>query len=97
MIEWFKNLTNANKIAIIVPITLALIGGLFGLSKLLFLKKDDPSAIKKTIQQTGIDHTAANINGSGNIVAGGDVSTGIDSDVALNMLVTTSRELSGLT
>ena len=28
MIEWFKNLTDSNKIAIVVPIAIAVIGGL---------------------------------------------------------------------
>ena len=43
MIEWFDSLTNAEKIAIVVPISLAAIGGLFGLLKWFFRKKDAPS------------------------------------------------------
>jgi len=39
MIEWFRNLSDANKIAIAVPVGIAVIGGLFGLFKWLFRKK----------------------------------------------------------
>jgi len=49
MIEWFINLSDTNKIAIVVPIVVAVIMGLFGLFKLLFGKKGAPST-----QQTKI-------------------------------------------
>jgi len=78
MIEWFKNLTDANKIAIVVPIALAVIGGLIGLFKWLFRKKDGPAPREKTIQQAGSGHKATTIDGDKNIVSEGDVSTGID-------------------
>ena len=93
MIEWFKNLTDANKIAIVVPVAVAVIGGLIGLFKWLFRKKDTPAASEKTIQQSGKGHTATAIDGNKNIVAGVNVTTGIDSDATLNTLVKTSKEL----
>ena len=40
MIEWFKNLTDTNKIAVVVPVGLAVIGGLFTLLKWLCRRKD---------------------------------------------------------
>ena len=43
MVEWFNNLTDANKIAIVVPVGLALLAGLFGLFKWLSGKKDGPA------------------------------------------------------
>jgi hypothetical protein len=61
MIKWFKNLTDANKIAIVVPIAVVVIGGLIGLFKWQFRKKDGPAAMEKTIQQVGTDHTATTI------------------------------------
>jgi len=43
MVEWFNNLTDANKIAIVVPVVIAVIAGLVGLSKWLLGKKDGPA------------------------------------------------------
>jgi hypothetical protein len=42
MIEWFKNLSNAEKIAIVIPVGLAAIGGLFAFFKWLVIKEKDP-------------------------------------------------------
>ena len=47
MIEWFKGLSDGNKIAVVVPVGLAVIGGLFGLFKWLFRKTGDSSAPAK--------------------------------------------------
>jgi hypothetical protein len=48
MIDWFMNLSDTDKIAIVVPVAIVVIGGLFTLLfKCLFRKKDDPQ-----IQQT---------------------------------------------
>ncbi|MBA7674855.1 hypothetical protein ES703_83080 [subsurface metagenome] len=52
MIEWFKNLTDANKIAIVVPIAVVVIGGLIGLFKWLFGKKKDPDFALEIIDDT---------------------------------------------
>jgi len=38
MVEWFRNLSDANKIAIVVPVGIAVIGGLVGLLKWLFAR-----------------------------------------------------------
>ncbi|MCJ7691894.1 MAG: tetratricopeptide repeat protein, partial [Sedimentisphaerales bacterium] len=95
MIEWFKNLSEGWQIAIFgagVAVGLAVIGGLFALFKWLFSKKDSPAPTKKTIHQKGKEHTAANIDGDKNIIAEGDVSTGIDGDLALKQLVSVSKE-----
>jgi tetratricopeptide (TPR) repeat protein len=54
IIEWFKNLDDTNKIAIVIPVGLAAIGGLFVLFKWLFSKKDGPSPQSIKIN-TGID------------------------------------------
>jgi len=92
MIKWFKNLSDANKIAIVVPVGLAVIGGLFGLFKLF--EKPSVSIIQQdTIHQEGSGHTAGTIEGDRNIIAGGDVSTGLDSEAALTILVETSAKL----
>ncbi len=57
------------------------------------LEQPDPPAKSVSIAQEGFGHTAANIDGDKNIIAGGNVNTGIDSDAALNTLVKTSKEL----
>lgn len=93
MVEWFKNLSDANKIAIVVPVVLVVIGGLFGLSQWPLGKEDGPESKGKIIRQEGSGHAAANIDGGKNIIAGGNVNTGIDSDAVLNTLVKTSKEL----
>jgi len=49
MVEWFKNLSDANKIAIVVPLGIAVIG----LLKWLFGKKAGPRPQQKTIHQEG--------------------------------------------
>ena len=74
MVEWFKNLNDAEKIAIVVPVIVAVIGGLLGLLK-AFGKGKSSSTQKKTFQQKGSDNVAANIDGSGNTtnVAGRDI------------------------
>ena len=54
MIEWFKNLSDAEKIAVVVPVGLAAIGGLFALFKWLFSKEDGPAPERVRIN-TGID------------------------------------------
>jgi hypothetical protein len=61
IIEWFKNLDDTNKIAIVVPVGLAAIGGLFALIKCLLRKKNDSPAQQKTIQQEGMGNTATMI------------------------------------
>ncbi len=43
MVEWFNNLSDANKIAIIVPVGLAVIVGLFKLCKWLLGKNNGPA------------------------------------------------------
>jgi tetratricopeptide (TPR) repeat protein len=93
MLKWFKNLSDANKIAIVIPVALAAIAGLFGLFKWLSPKKDAPAPQQKTIHQEGTSHTASTIDGDKNIIAGGNVSTGIDSEAALTILVDTSAKL----
>jgi len=68
MLKWFNNLTNAEKIAvaaIVVPVVVVVIGGLFG-------KKDDPSLPQPKIRQRGTDHTAVVAENDGVAVAGGD-------------------------
>ena len=78
MIEWFKNLSTAEKIGIVVPVGSAVIAGLCGLLiKWLLGKKGGPESKVKTIHQEGEDNTAANIDGDKNIIAGRDVKTGI--------------------
>ena len=93
MIEWFKNLNDAEKIAIVVPVIVAVIGGLLGLLK-AFGKGKSSSTQKKTFQQKGSDIVAANIDGSGNTtnVAGRDINSGINGVEALNQLVSVSKE-----
>ncbi len=89
MIEWFKNLRIEWQIAIFgaaVPAALAVIGGIIKLIR----KKKDPPTTQTKIRQKGPCNTAAVIEGDKKIIAGRDVSTGIDSDAALNTLVKTS-------
>jgi len=81
MLEWFRNLSDANKIAIVIPVGLAAIGGLFALFKWLFRKTDAPARQQKTIHQADSGHTATTIDGDKNIIAGGDIHTGINEDV----------------
>jgi len=52
MIEWFKNLSDTEKIAIVVPVGLAAVGGLFALLKWLFGKKKDPDLALAIIDDT---------------------------------------------
>ena len=52
MWEWFRNLGDANKIAIIIPVGLAIFGGLFGFFKWLFKKKKDPDKALEIIDDT---------------------------------------------
>ncbi len=52
MIEWFKNLSDTEKIAIVVPVGLAAVGGLFALFKWLFGKKKDPDLALAIIDDT---------------------------------------------
>ena len=82
VIGWFKNLSPANKIAIVVPVVVVVIGGVFGLLKAL---------PKKTIPQD-IDIVAEGNKGTINI-AGRDIHTGIESEAVLNTLVETSAKL----
>jgi len=92
MLGWFKNLSPENWIAIaaiVVPVIVATIVGLFK----LFRKRKVSPTQQKTIHQAGSGHTAAAIDGDKNIVARGNVSTGIDSKAALNTLVKTSKDL----
>jgi tetratricopeptide (TPR) repeat protein len=94
MIEWFKNLTDANKIAVVavaVPIIIALISGII---KIFSKKKDGTPTPEKGVKQSGSGHTAAIIDGSGHKthIAGGDVKVGINGDAALNQLITISKE-----
>ena len=84
MIEWFNDLSNAEKIAVIailVPVSLAVVKGLFVLFKWLFRKKNPPSTPVNKIDQPGSDNTAIiAVNNKGNIAAG-DIKTGINEDV----------------
>jgi len=73
----------------VVAVGIAVVGGLIKLS----CEKESPPKIQKQIQQDGSGHTATVIEGDKNIIAGGDVSTGIDSEAALNTLVKTSKDL----
>ena len=93
IIEWFKNLDDTNKIAIVVPVGLAAIGGLFVLFKWLFSKKNDSPAQQKTIKQNGQRHTAIFADDNKGNVAGRDIHTGIGSQEALNTLVEISAKL----
>jgi len=77
MVEWFNNLTDANKIAIVVPVGLAAIGVLFALFKWLFSK----SAKQKTIKQKGQGNTAIIFEENKGNVAGRDIHTGVDTEV----------------
>jgi len=52
MMEWFKNRSDAEKIAIIVPVGIAVIGGLFALCKVLFGKKKGPDLVLGIIDDT---------------------------------------------
>ena len=83
MVEWFNNLTDANKIAIVVPVGLAAICGLFGLFKWLLGKQNGPTSQQKTIHQKGSGNKAAVIDGCGNTanIAERDIHTGINEDV----------------
>ncbi|MGD0573049.1 MAG: tetratricopeptide repeat protein [Sedimentisphaerales bacterium] len=92
IIEWFKNLDDTNKIAIVVPVGLAAIGGLFALFKWLFSKKDDSPVQQKTIKRKGQRHTAIVVEENKGNIAGRDVNLGIDGDAALNQLVSVSKE-----
>ena len=71
---------------------IAVFGRLFGLLKYLFKKKDPPAA-QQNIRQDGSSNTAANIDGSKNIVAGGDVNTGIDPNHMLDRYETALKQL----
>ncbi len=91
MIEWFKNLTPANWIAIaaiVVSVILAAITGLFK----LFSKKEDSPTQPKTISQNGKGPIAIIADGNKGNVAGRDVNLGIDGGEALNQLVRVSKE-----
>jgi hypothetical protein len=84
MVEWFKNLSEVWQTAIFgaaVAVALAVIGGLFGLFKCLFGRKDAPAPQQKTIHQEGSRHTPTTIDGDKNIIAGRDIHTGINEDV----------------
>jgi len=84
MIECFKSLSEPWQIAIfgaVVTVGLAAIGGLFVLFKWLFSKKESPAPTRKTIHQKGKEQTAANIDGDKNIIAGGNIHTGVDTEV----------------
>jgi len=92
MMEWFKDLSKGEWIAvasITVTVILAAIGGIIKLLR----KQKDSSTEEKTIHQEGSGQAAANIDGDKNIIAGGYVNTGIDSKDALNTLVETSTKL----
>jgi len=82
MIEWFENLTDSDKISIVIPIGIVIISGLFVLFKWLY-KKGDASKTKKTFQQKGSGNKDVVIDGGGNIanVAGRDIHTGVNEDV----------------
>jgi tetratricopeptide (TPR) repeat protein len=68
--------------------SLAVIGGIIKLIR----KKKDPTTTQTKIRQKGPCNTAAVIDGDKNIVAGGNVTTGIDGDSALDTLVKVSKE-----
>jgi hypothetical protein len=94
-VEWFNNLTDANKIAIVVPIGIALIGGLFGLFKWLY-KKGDASKTQKTFQQKDSGNKGAVIDSKGNIanIAGRDIHTGVNEEVLIAALKALNTVLS---
>jgi len=79
IIEWFKNLSEGWQIAIFGA-GVTFIGGLFALFKWLFSKKDSPAPTRKTIHQKGKEHTAANIDGDKNIIAGGNIHIGVGTE-----------------
>ena len=70
MVEWFNNLSDGNKIAIVIPVGIAGIGAIIGLFKWFFSKS------QKQIHQEGSHQTAGNIKGNNNIVAGENTHTG---------------------
>ena len=96
MIEWFKNLSNAEKIAvvaIVVPVCLAVIVGLFGLLEWPLGKEDGPESKGKIIHQEGSGHTAIVTEREGATVAGRDVNIGIKPDNFLDRYETTLKQL----
>jgi tetratricopeptide (TPR) repeat protein len=66
MIGWFKNLSDANKIAIIIPVGLAVIGGAFSLLKLFTGPEPPPGQV---IHQPGSGNIDIDVDGSENIIA----------------------------
>jgi len=88
IIEWFKNLRIEWQVAIFGAAALAVIGGIIKLIR----KKKDPPTTQTKIRQKGPCNTAAVIDEDKNIVAGRNVTTGIDGDSALDTLVKVSKE-----
>lgn len=92
MMEWFKNLSEGWQTAIFAAAVAVFIATIGGIIKIL-RKKDNTCNLQKKIHQEGSSQTDAAIDGDKNIIAGGNVSTGIDSEAALNTLVKTSKDL----
>ena len=81
MLEWFNNLSDANKIAIVIPVGLAVIAGLFAWFKWLSGRIDGSGPQQETIHQEGGDHTAIvtdTIKGTTNITGGESYGDGDD-------------------
>ena len=76
MIEWFNNLSDANKIAIVIPGATAVISGLFGLVIWLFAKKGK----SEKSRTNGGSNTAINAKDNSGNVAGGDIHIGINAE-----------------
>jgi tetratricopeptide (TPR) repeat protein len=92
-IEWFNNLSNADKIAIVVPVGLAFLGVLFAFLKWLFSKKTDPPIKQRSIEQNGNKNKAIIADGNKGNIAGGDIHTGIESEAVLTSIVEISTKL----
>ncbi|KKK54499.1 hypothetical protein LCGC14_3084100, partial [marine sediment metagenome] len=95
MLDWFKDQSVQWQIAIFaaaVPIAFAIVNGLLKLLFGLFRKKDPP-ALQQDIRQDGSGHTAANIDGGNNVVAGRDVNTGIDPKHLLDCYGTAQKKI----
>jgi len=93
MIEWFKNLSDVWKIAVVTPVGFTAIGGLFALFKWLFSKKD--ATTLNTIQQQSVGSICITADETQDIAyaAEKDISPDVDTEQALNILVETSAKL----
>ncbi len=84
MMEWFRNLSDGNKIAIIIPVIVAVITGLIGLFIKLFSKKNTASTPTNEIDQSGSENTAIIAEDNKGNIAARDINMGIEPDNILD-------------